>query len=76
MKKVVILIFVFCFFSVAHSQEMLGIVNSNYAGSNGAMINPSSIVNSKLFMDINLISGNVFVQSNFLHMDSEDYNLI
>ena len=76
MKKVVILIFVFCSFSVAHSQEMLGIVNSNYAGSNGAMINPSSIVNSKLFMDINLISGNVFVQNNFLHMDSEDYNLI
>ncbi len=76
MKKVVILIFVFCSFSVAHSQEMLGIVNSNYAGSNGAMINPSSIVNSKLFMDINLISGNGFVQNNFLHMDLEDYNLI
>ncbi len=74
MKKVVILIFVLCSFSIARSQEMLGIVNSNFAGSNGAMINPSSIVNSKLFMDINLISGDIFVQNNFLYIHAEDYH--
>ena len=75
MKKVVIIIFLLSSFSIAHSQEMLGIVNSNYAGSNGAMINPSSIVNSKLFMDINLLSGDIFVQNNFLHIHANDYHL-
>ena len=41
------------------AQDRLGIVSSNYAGSQGVMINPSSILNSKLYMDINLVSFNV-----------------
>jgi len=75
MKKFIIIIFFISSFSIAHSQEMLGIVNSNFAGSNGVIINPSSIVNSKVYMDINLLSGDIFIQNNFLNIHSEDYHL-
>ena len=75
MKKFITIILSICLFTHAHSQEMLGIINSNFAGSTGAIINPSSIVNSKVFMDINLLSGDIFIQNNFLHIHAEDYHL-
>ena len=57
------------------SQEMWGIVNSNYAGSNGIAINPSSIVNSKLYMDINIATADFFVDNNIVYIHREDYRL-
>lgn len=57
------------------SQEMWGMVNSNFAGSAGLSINPSSLVNSKLYMDIHLVSGDIFVDNNYLYIHKEDYSL-
>ncbi len=57
-----------------NAQDRLGIVGSNFAGSQGIMINPSSIVNSKLFMDINLLSFDLSIQNNFLYIPKEDYS--
>ncbi len=54
---------------------MWGIVNSNYAGSAGLTINPSSLVNSKLYMDIHLLSGDIFVENNYMYIHREDYKL-
>jgi hypothetical protein len=57
------------------SQEMWGVVNSNFAGSNGALLNPSSIVTSKLYMDINLVTADVYVENNYLYIHASDYSL-
>lgn len=55
------------------SQEMLGITGSNYGGSNGLLINPSSILGSKLYMDVNILSGDIFIESNYLYIHGDDY---
>ena len=56
------------------AQEMWGVVSGNYAGSNGAIINPASLTTSKLYMDINVIAADVFVQNNYLYIHAEDYS--
>lgn len=55
------------------SQEMLGITASNYGGSNGLLINPGSILGSKLYMDVNILTGDIFVENNYLYIHGEDY---
>src|ERR1700688_275891 len=61
MKKMVI--FLLCMGSYLYllAQQDLGIRNSNYAGIQGSLLNPSSIADSKLKWDVNVISvGEVF----------------
>jgi hypothetical protein len=50
---------------VATGQEMTGISGSNYAGVLGIGINPSVMTGSKLYMDFNLISGNVLAENDW-----------
>lgn len=57
------------------SQEMWGLTTSNFAGSTGALLNPSSIVNSKLFLDINLVTADAFFKNNYAYIHNEDYAL-
>jgi len=67
-----ILIIGLLFFSVQVSgQEMLGIVNSNFAGSNGIYINPSSIANDKLLYDINILTVGTFFQNNYFYLPQQ-----
>jgi hypothetical protein len=56
------------------SQEMLGLVNGNYAGVNSAIINPSLLLNSRLYMDINVVAADVFHQNNYLYISKDEYN--
>jgi hypothetical protein len=67
-----LLIACICWINVS-SQEMLGIVNSNYAGSNSLLINPGALMNSKLYSDFNIISFGAFANSNYLYIHKEDY---
>jgi hypothetical protein len=60
----------------ASGQEKLGMVNSNYAGVTGIQINPSSMVSSKLYQDINILSLDVFAQNNYLYIHKEDYRFL
>jgi len=52
---------------------MLGVANSNYAGIYGIQSNPSSMVVSKLYMDYNLASINMFGESNYLYIEKSDF---
>lgn len=65
------------FFLIVHfsllSQDMLGISNSNYAGIYGISTNPSSMVVSKLYMDYNLASVNMFGESNYILIYKDDF---
>lgn len=63
--KVLVMLFG-CMMGCAYSfaQQNLGVRNSNYAGIQGALLNPSSIADSKLKWDINALSvGEVFANT-------------
>lgn len=55
------------------AQEMLGMTQSNYAGINTLMVNPSSMLNSRNWLDINLIGLDVFADNNYVFMPKEDF---
>jgi hypothetical protein len=58
---------------LAYGQEMFGTTLGNYSGVNGIQLNPSSMVGSRTYLDINLLALDVFVQNNFLYMDKNEY---
>lgn len=58
---------------ISTAQEMYGYVNSNYAGITGTQINPTSIVNSKLYFDLNLIGAHIHVDNDFIYLARDEY---
>ena len=75
MYKNALLIFLLITVSVSHTkaQEMNGYVHSNYSGITGAQINPTSIVNSKLYFDLNLIGVHINVDNDYIYLAKDDY---
>ena len=67
---------ILCISQELYSQMALGLVNGNYAGSAGALINPSSLANTRLKSDINLLSVNAFVENNYLYFPSRESSII
>lgn len=57
------------------AQPFLGIRNSNYAGIQGAFLNPSSIVDSKLKWDVNLLSVGALYDNTFLVIPKDSLSL-
>ncbi|CAN5866878.1 DUF5723 family protein [soil metagenome] len=67
MKKLLIAIAVVCllpFFGTA--QNILDYSFSNYSGVHGSLVNPAYIADSRLKLDVNVISFGVMVQNNYL----------
>lgn len=58
------------------SQNMLGIVNSNYSGASGVMLNPSCFTNSKLNADVNIFTAGGHLQTDYAFIDKNNYNPI
>ncbi len=52
---------------------MHGFVNSNYAGISGSLINPTSILNSKLFLDIMPLGVHINVENNYIYLSKNEY---
>ena len=67
MKGMVILFFCCTTALGALAQHDLGLWNSNYAGIQGSLLNPSSIAGSRLDWDIHVFSVNVDFANNFLY---------
>ncbi len=59
----------------ATAQEMLGVTQSNYGGSLSAIANPANINHSKLYFDINIFSGDVFLRNNFAYIPKSDASI-
>ncbi|MDY2588384.1 DUF5723 family protein [Winogradskyella aquimaris] len=59
------LIFIF-FISLISAQSYFGHTVDNYAGVHGIIYNPANIVESNLRADINLISGSVFIDNDYI----------
>lgn len=55
-KRIFLSLFAFAGFCTANAQSYLGYVHDNYAGVQGVLYNPASIVDSRFKTDINLFS--------------------
>ena len=58
------------------SQDNLGIAGSNYAPLNTIYVNPSSIVDSKAYIDINLIGVGAYAHNDFIYLPKESFNFM
>ena len=50
------------------AQEKLGIANSNYSSTNSIFLNPSSSVDSRTFVQLNLIGANAYLMTNQVYL--------
>ncbi|MGB0423648.1 MAG: hypothetical protein ACPGED_04975, partial [Flavobacteriales bacterium] len=53
----------------------MGIRASNYAPTQSIFLNPSSIVDSKAFIDINLVGFSVFARNNFVYLSTDSFSI-
>lgn len=60
---------------VGFSQEMLGVTLGNYSGVNSILVNPAMIGNTKYYLDINLVSADIFFHNNFAYIPASDANI-
>ena len=57
-------------------QEMLGVINGNYSGVNGLLINPANAGITRSGISINLLGGDFFLNSNYFFVNRKDYSFI
>ena len=78
MKKIQIL-FILSFVIWSNSsiaQDMLGVVNSTFAGINSLTINPALIANSRLHTDIQIFAAHGCGQNDFIYLNKSESTLI
>jgi len=75
--RLLLVCFIICLFcySSSKSQNLLG-YTSNYAGVIGTYLNPSSISNSKLKLDVNIFTLGGHLQNNYYSIPRNTYNPI
>lgn len=73
MQKFLIAIILLLQGHLLSGQDMLGMVNSNYSGVYGVGLNPSNMVANRLYMDINLIGVQGFVENNYIYIQRDEF---
>ena len=58
-----------------HAQNMRGVAFGGYSGITSTLINPALMTGSKVYLDINFIGANAFVQNNMYYFPPQ-YNTI
>lgn len=77
MRYPFIIILMLFFPNFNKGQEMLGISGSDYAGLNGATLNPATIVSFPVQWEVNLMTLNLFFDNNYGYMkDQNIYKLL
>ena len=61
---------------MAWSQDNLGVAGSNHAPLNTLYVNPSSIVDSKAFIDFNLVGVGAFAHNDFIYLPKESFSFM
>lgn len=64
MKRIFIVFISLLYFFPLTAQEKLGIANSNYSSTNSIFLNPSSSVDSRTLMQLNLVGANIYLMNN------------
>lgn len=73
--RLLVLVVLVVFSNAVFAQEMQGVVNSNYSGITGRALNPSSMVNSKLYMDFNVVGTHVFAENDYVYTKRGDVTI-
>lgn len=74
MKKILVLIVSFLLLAgLAKPQEMLGLTGSNYSGLNALMLNPASMVNSREYCEVNLLTAGISLDNNDIYLKKDEY---
>ncbi len=76
MKNLFIFLILIFSISLSYTQETFGLVNGNYAGVNCVMSNPSLMVNSKLYFDINFLTMDIFAHNNYVYVPSGNHSTL
>jgi len=66
--RIASILLLFTSFTPAFSQEKLGIANSNYSSTNSIFLNPSSSVDSRTFIQMNLVGMNAYLMNNQMYL--------
>ncbi len=61
--------------ATAYSQEMWGIANSNYGGNFAIDLNPASMAFSPIKYELNVLSGNVTFQNDYLYIPKGEMSI-
>ncbi len=61
-------------FSV-RAQEMLGVSLGNYSGSLSTLVNPAMLTNSKTFLDVNVVTADLFFRNDMYYIPRSDYSV-
>ena len=54
---------------------MFGVINSSYAGISSIAINPANMADSRLYADIQIFSGHLHAQNDFIYFDKGKYSM-
>ena len=54
---------------------MSGLTLGNHSGATVMLVNPAMMANTQDYLNINIVSGNLFIQNNFAYIPSGDYSL-
>ncbi len=58
------------------AQEKAGLAVSNFGGVYNTILNPASPPLSKIFLDVNLLGADIFLENNFMFIHKQDYRLL
>lgn len=67
MKKLTFFCIAAASVAAAHAQESMGIANSNYAPTQSVHLNPSSIVDSKVWLDVHIVGAGAYLYNNYFY---------
>ncbi|MFC2101807.1 DUF5723 family protein [Bacteroidota bacterium] len=67
------LLFVFGSVAPMKAQEMLGTTLGNYAGINSVQLNPSAMLGSRQWLDIQLVGLDVSLQNNYMYLSKHEF---
>ncbi|MCF8424777.1 MAG: DUF5723 family protein [Bacteroidia bacterium] len=56
------------------SQDKLGYIGSTYAGVSSIYSNPTNLLNSKIFVDINIVGAGLFIENNLVYFPKKKFS--
>lgn len=73
LSKYVVFIALFCCSFSASGQLAFGTLHSNYLPTNSVYLNPSSMLDAKVWLDINIVGAGTYVNNNFVYLNDHSW---
>lgn len=71
--KILVIVFTTILHFYAWSQEMAGLVHSNYAGTDVLFNNPAGMHHQKDWLSIHLITTDIFLSNDYLYLSKDEF---